>query len=467
MTHLVSAAALSAMIFTMPSALFAESVSPSVGYAGAPTDHNGADCSTCHNSFGPANSDKVGSLQVLFSTNGNVYVPGVPQTIRILVERSTSSKFGFQMTIREQNNLTLSAGTFMISPSNLPEQVVCADGSQFGSAAPCAGNIPSQFAEHHNAPMGAGTYEFDVQWTPPAQEVGRVNVYVAAVAANDDATPQGDYVYTSSQTLNNGGTCVLTQTPAFQTLVNAASFRPEFSSGSLVTIYGTDFQTSGRERVAGPGDFVNGSYPTELSCVGVEVTGPGLSQPVSLPIIFASFGQINAQMPQFTGTGPVTVTVTVNPGSGSGLSSPVATLNSLQPFAPAFFTFANSSSVAAENAHTFAIVADPSVVAGGESAKPGDVVALYGTGFGDVSPAVTAGMLDAGMAKLTNPITVTIGGVTVPAADVQYAGLAPGSISGLYQFNVVIPSDAPGGDVPVVISIGGVQTQSGVTIPIQ
>jgi uncharacterized protein (TIGR03437 family) len=451
----------------MPAALFAESVTPSIGYTGAPTDHNGADCSTCHNSFGAANSDKVGSLQVTFANSGGVYVPGVQQTISILVQRPASSKWGFQITIREQNNLTLSAGTFTIPNTTLPEQVVCADGSQFGSQPPCTDTMPSQFAEHHNAPVAPGTYQFDVLWTPPAQEIGRLNVYVAAVAANDDGTPQGDYVYTNVQTLANGGPCALPGIPTFHNLVDAASFQPAFSSGSLVTIFGTGFQTSGSERTAGPGDYVNGSFPTELGCVGVEVTGPGIEQPVSLPIAYVSDGQINAQMPEFSGTGAVMLTVTLNPGAMRGLNSAVATLNSLQLFAPAFFVLPNSMSIAAEIANTYAIVADPSVVAGASPASPGDVVSLYGTGFGAVTPATAPGALDTGIARLTTPITVTIGGITVPAQDVYYAGLSPGSISGLYQFNVVIPSNVPTGDVPVIISIGGVQTQAGATIPIQ
>ena len=60
-----------------------------------------------------------------------------------------------------------------------------------------------------------------------------------------------------------------------------------------------------------------------------------------------------------------------------------------------------------------------------------------------------------------------IGSVTLASSDIQYAGLSPGSISGLYQFNVRIPSGAGTGDVPVTITIGGQQTQSGATIPIQ
>jgi uncharacterized protein (TIGR03437 family) len=461
MTRLASVA----LLLIMPAALFAESKTPSIGYTGAPTDHGGQNCSTCHSGL-PLN-DPSGSLQVTFS-NGTGYVPNVQQTIHIVVQHPASSMWGFQITIREQSNETLSSGTFAIPDPTLPEQVVCNDGSQYGSPAPCVNTIPSQFAEHHNAPRGVGgtAYEFDVLWTPPSQEIGRLQVYVAAVAANDDGTPSGDYVYTYTQPLPNVGTCSLEVQPNFQSIVNGASFQPGFSSGSMVTIFGTGFQTSGRQRTAGLGDYVNGAYPTELGCVSVEVTGPGLADPVQLPIAYASFGQINAQMPQFSGTGTVMLTVTVNPGS-NGVNSAVATINTLQPFAPAFFLFPNSMSIAAEEAGTYSIVADSSVVAGASPAKPGDVVSLYGTGFGDVNPPVAAGLLATGMATLTNPFTVTIGGETLDPSDILYAGLSPGSISGLYQFNVRIPSTTPSGEVPVTISIGSVQTQSGATIPIQ
>jgi uncharacterized protein (TIGR03437 family) len=448
--------------------LFAESVTPSLGYTGAPTDHNGADCSTCHNSFGAANSDKSGSLQVTFGGPAGGYVPSVQQTIHITVQHPASSMWGFQITIREQSDQSLSSGTFTIADPSLPEQVVCDDGSQYGSPAPCGSNIPRQFAEHHNAPTGVGgaPYEFDVVWTPPEQEIGRLEVYVAAVAANDDGTPQGDYVYTYTTTLANMGNCSLQVQPVFQSIANGASFQPGFSSGAMVSIFGTGFQTSGNTRTAGLGDYVNGAFPTELGCVSVEVTGPGLAQPVQLPIAYVSFGQINAQMPEFTGTGPVTLTVTLNPGV-DGVNSAVATINSLQSFAPAFFVIPNSTSIAAEQAVTGAPVADPSLVPGASPASPGDIVALYGTGFGATNPAVAVGAMATGISNMTNSVTVTIGGTTLTPSEIFYAGLSPGSISGLYQFNVQIPAGTPSGDVPVIIAIGGVQTQAGATIPIQ
>jgi uncharacterized protein (TIGR03437 family) len=441
--------------------VFAESKMPSLGYTGAPADHGGQNCSTCHNSYA-ANSDTTGSLQVVVMD----YVPTEQQTIKIFVQHPQASRWGFQMTIREQSDETLSSGVFSVSSPN--EQVVCNDGSQYGSPAPCNTAMPEQFAEHLNAPTGTmgATYEFDVTWMPPTQEVGRLHVYVAAVAANNDGTPQGDRVYTSVITLSNAGTCDFTKAPVLQTILNGASFQPSISSQGMVTIYGSGFQTSGHSRGAGLGDFVNGGFPTELGCVGVQVTGPGLAQPVNLPIAFVDPTQINAQLPQFSGTGPIGVTVILNPGGMNAIPSAMGTFNSLQSFAPAFFLYPNSTSIAAEEALTGTIVADAGVYSGAGPAKPGDLVSLFATGFGDTNPAVATGQLATGQATITQPVTVQIGGVTLAQSDVQYAGLSPGSISGLYQFNVRIPATTPNGDIPVAITIGGVQTPAA-TIAVQ
>jgi uncharacterized protein (TIGR03437 family) len=51
---------------------------------------------------------------------------------------------------------------------------------------------------------------------------------------------------------------------------------------------------------------------------------------------------------------------------------------------------------------------------------------------------------------------------------VTYAGSAPESVAGLLQVNVVIPQSAPtGAAVPLILNIGGSQSQAGVTIAIQ
>jgi uncharacterized protein (TIGR03437 family) len=452
------------LLFAGPVAVLAESAMPSIGYTGAPTDHNGQDCSTCHNSFGGANTDSRGSVTADITS----YNPGVQQTIHLMVQHPLAQRWGFQITIRSVSDETQSAGDF--SPGN-SVQVVGDDGSRFGSAPPCNGM--KEFSEHMNAPRSSSSstpFEFDVLWTPPTSEVGDLHVYIAAVAADGDSTAANDRVYTLTRTISATGGCSITRRPTLTTAINAGSYQAPFSSKAMVAIKGLGFQTGSRTRIVGQGDIANNSFPTTLSCVSVQVTGPGIPQPVLLPISYVQTDQINAQMPAFSGTGPVMLTVIINPGKPNELRSDVATLNALQPFAPAFFVFGTSTSIAAEVAGTSTIIASPSVVQGARPAHPGEIVSLFGTGFGDTNPSVPAGQLDAGISSLTNPISVNIGGVTLSSSDVLYAGLSPQSISGLYQINVRIPVSAGAGDIPVTITIGGPggpQTQSGATIPVQ
>src|ERR1700691_3948199 len=100
-----------ALLMFVPAVIFAESVTPSIGYAGAPTDHGGQNCSTCHT--GNAVNASSGSLKVTVSD----YVPTVEQLIHIVVQNPNASRWGFQITIREQSDQTLSSGTFSIPTS--------------------------------------------------------------------------------------------------------------------------------------------------------------------------------------------------------------------------------------------------------------------------------------------------------------------------------------------------------------
>ena len=92
--------------------------------------------------------------------------------------------------------------------------------------------------------------------------------------------------------------------------------------------------------------------------------------------------------------------------------------------------------------------------------KPGDIVVLYGTGFGPTNPATPATDAVSQPGRLTNPVTVRIGGVV---AEVQWAGLVA---AGLHQLNVVVPNVADG-DQLVVAEVGGSQTKGNSFITVQ
>ncbi|MGB6947073.1 MAG: hypothetical protein WBE37_32040, partial [Bryobacteraceae bacterium] len=80
-------------------------------------------------------------------------------------------------------------------------------------------------------------------------------------------------------------------------------------------------------------------------------------------------------------------------------------------------------------------------------------------------------------AGATNTVTVTIGTtpLTVAGAAITYAGFTPGSIAGLYQVNVAVPTGIGNGSTaaqfPVVVSMGTggtqINSQAGVTMWVQ
>jgi uncharacterized protein (TIGR03437 family) len=64
-------------------------------------------------------------------------------------------------------------------------------------------------------------------------------------------------------------------------------------------------------------------------------------------------------------------------------------------------------------------------------------------------------------------VPVTIGGATIPAADALYAGEIGANVEGAFQINVLVPPGLPSGNDAVTVTIGGVNTQAGVTVAIK
>jgi uncharacterized protein (TIGR03437 family) len=109
---------------------------------------------------------------------------------------------------------------------------------------------------------------------------------------------------------------------------------------------------------------------------------------------------------------------------------------------------------------------DLSVNTPSNPAAPGSAVVIYCIGGGVTNPASVDGQVFGSTAPiLTQPVTVTIGGLN---ATVFYSGAVPGSIAGLTQINAYLPAGlSTHGAVPVVVSIGNVPSQPGVTVAVQ
>jgi uncharacterized protein (TIGR03437 family) len=234
--------------------------------------------------------------------------------------------------------------------------------------------------------------------------------------------------------------------PTLGGLENDGSFQQSFAGATWVAIYGTNLSQTTYTWQAS--DFVNGQLPTFLD--GVSVTIDGLPAYVE----YISPTQINVLAPDDAKVGTVQVQVNVAQQNSNSLSAQKA------QFAPAFFTFGDGY-VAARHVD-YSLVGAPNLLPGAVTtpAQPGQTILLYGTGFGPTNPAVPTGQLVATAEPLANSVQVSIGGMNAP---VTFGGLVS---SGLYQFNVTVPN-LPNGDAAVLATIGGVTTQTGVSVTVQ
>jgi uncharacterized protein (TIGR03437 family) len=227
-----------------------------------------------------------------------------------------------------------------------------------------------------------------------------------------------------------------------------------FSSGSWLQIKGSNLaDVDFRQWLAG--DFDGNNAPTSLGGVSVMVN----NKPAF--VNFISKGQVNVAVPDDTQTGNVPVVVTNAQGvsntffaqrvaSAPGLLAPPSTF----PFS---FLVNGKQYLEATIGASVLFVGAPNLVSNFpysfRPAKPGETVLIYGIGFGDVDPALPAGVV-AGADKLKAPLTISF---DQTPANVTYAGHYP-SFIGLYFFAVTVP-EVTDGDHQIIVKLNGQQLQ--------
>jgi uncharacterized protein (TIGR03437 family) len=242
--------------------------------------------------------------------------------------------------------------------------------------------------------------------------------------------------------------------PSLVSVTSAASYVAGAGADTWVSVFGKNLSTNSRGWQAQ--DFQQNHLPAALDGVGLTVNGRPMA------ISYISPGQINALVFSDVPVGQAYVSVT----NSVGVSVPL-TLN-IQALFPALFTFSPpySKYAAAVGSSDGAYIAPPGAFGAGVTArpaKPGEIIELYGTGFGPTNPLDTPGMLLQEPLPLASASQVQILFGSMPSPNVSFAGL---SEVGLYQFNVVVPGVADG-DQPVVVKIGSATSQSNVFVTVK
>jgi uncharacterized protein (TIGR03437 family) len=376
-------------------------------------------------------------LTISSSTSINVAI----ESIEFLSSSATASI----ATSRTQLQFTWTAGT--TAPASQTISIASATGSTLALTATTSAPWLSL------SPMnGATPADLVVSVNPTALTAGVYNASITIAAAGAANSPQtisvGLWVIpvlVAPQIVPNG----IISASAFGALTSVAP-------GSWIEIYGTNLAPDARSWRST--DFNGMKAPTSLDGTSVSIGGQAAF------VAYISPGQVNVQVPSTVAAGPQQATVTNGSGTSSAymLSVSVAAPGLL---APGSFNVGGTQYVVAlfpDNAtYVLPVGAIPGITS--HPAKPGDVITLYGVGFGPVTPIAPPGQLVQGTSTLTSKLQILLG--DTPAA-LNYGGLAPGEI-GLYQFNLVVPNVAAGGAVPLTFTLGGVAGGQALYISVQ
>lgn len=277
--------------------------------------------------------------------------------------------------------------------------------------------LPLQTTDHTSG-IYSGT------WTPRSPS-SQVTIAARATASGYPATTAqivGQVSPNAAPQLTPNGTLHV-----FDPLVGGA-----LGPGNIVQIYGQNLSAQTLSATNIP-------LPTTLGGTSVIVGG------IQVPLYFVSPGQINAQLPfQLAVGSSYQVLVSAN----GALTTPNAI--QLTPASPGIAAF--------ESGQIIAQHLDGSLVNETAPAVPGEYIVFYMAGLGLTTNPVPTGAASPST-NLATPLimpTLTLGGEKVP---ILFSGLTPGLV-GLYQVNFQVPADAANGDLQLVVSQGGVQSNS-------
>jgi hypothetical protein len=167
---------------------------PPAGTSGAPGEQT---CNDCHGDF-PLNSGN-GSVVItafpdLFTLG---YIPSANYTVNVTVDKWGQKRWGFEMTaLRDSNDSK--AGEFTLIQPGRTRIDNAGNGRQYVTH--CCADDPGTGGVGDAGAGTPGPFSWSVQWTAPANGTGAVSFYAAGNTANNDNTPSGDWIYTTSRT---------------------------------------------------------------------------------------------------------------------------------------------------------------------------------------------------------------------------------------------------------------------------
>jgi uncharacterized protein (TIGR03437 family) len=242
--------------------------------------------------------------------------------------------------------------------------------------------------------------------------------------------------------------------PQIMAVTNSASLtQGTIAPGELVAIFGIGL---------GPATLTVFDPTTPPIPTALPANAPSTSVTINgtpAPILYTSATQIGAIVPYSLRGASAQVIVTY----GNLVSQPVTV--AVAAADPGVYSLAGSG--AGQGAIlNYDATAGYTINSSTNAAPRGSIAVIYMTGAGVTTSAIYNQLIPASPA--VSPIlvpSVSIGGATATLLGAQDP---PGSVPGVIQINVTVPeSISPGGTLPVIISMGGILSQTGLTMAVK
>lgn len=252
---------------------------------------------------------------------------------------------------------------------------------------------------------------------------------------------------------NEGQFQVFGPGPQITAVTNSASFaQGAVSPGELVTIFGMGLGPAQLTLFDPSAPPIPTVLPPTAPSTSVTING------TAAPLIYTSASQLGVIVPYSVAGASAQVVATFNGVASQAFTVAVANVN------PGIYSLASSGQ--GQGAILNFAAGNYTINSTSNPAPRGSTVIIYLTGAGATTSVIDNQLIPANTA-ITPAMSpqVTIGG---QAATVLGAQAPVGSVPGLIQLNVTVPNSLQAGAAfPVVVTMGGVQSQAGLTMAVK